>query len=391
MRLCQTCAQRPVARWERVCEACASSLEEERAILWLGRPLLRWRVLSAARVLSILPLAGLVGRFVVAPIVRSILPLFPGRLADALDTTFEELTLLLIVLLAFGAILIAWSELRGTDGITAEISNVRVRRWIDSKPGEGTWPPTVYELSLLEVRSVEVDQGWLARRLSYGNLAIYAGSKATLFLKLPGVPSPRQAKRRIEALVAHLRSTPALLARAQKLPPATFDREAPKAESSSSPAHPVLRWCSRAVVLAAVIGLPTYCNLKMVQSVTLRPGETREVPLSANVMLRFGPPTPTWDVGDAGLVKGTVREVVDGNPELVRSVESRVAVDDVSLQELGSGPSDGMLATVNLTATVQAAADAPDGDLELIITLTHPKFGTETFAKLALRVRRTGR
>ena len=55
-----------------------------------------------------------------------------------------------------------------------------------------------------------------------------------------------------------------------------------------------------------------------------------------------------------------------------------MVIDGESLQELGDGPSEGRLATVHLTATVQAAADAPDGDLEIIVTLTHPKFLTET-------------
>jgi hypothetical protein len=209
MEKCPECGEAK-ERWEFRCAQCCmrSDASDDWPILLVG-PSLRYRLVAF--------LTGLAGAFIVAttvyfgasPAAQLLASLFSGALL-----TILALALLLIeVVVMVGCVTAAYDAYGDfRNRAIFEVSKTKITlsnviNEYDSMVDEisGGTPTNTrfvdYQVELDRVRRTLVKQGWLARRLSYGDIEIYADPGDKLTVRIPGVHNPHAFRKRLELLL----------------------------------------------------------------------------------------------------------------------------------------------------------------------------------------------
>lgn len=391
MKRCNDCQTVPTAYWEPICDQCAAQYDSERFLIGTGPPSFRYRVTRSLGILLGAVVAYLVLYKGIAPILRWTLADIGGDLGQALGLTFTYLIVGATAIAALmGCYFIYW-YIRGENEPTFSISNVKIQTTLIGSSKETGPTISNWETGLYQIASIEVSQGPLGRLFNYGNVILRYGTGPRDYIELEGVTDPFRLMQRIQKLVQDLPKKPALLALSRSIPERRSTGVEPKAKPSR---FRVVRY---ALIAAAVIGLPTYCNMKtMFWSETINPGQTRDVQLWANTMvLQPGGPVPEfqWEKEDQYSVKADV--LVDKadkaeKAELIEAVQVNVDPGEVLLIKMGQG----FLLKVEFRATIHLLPNAPAGDIDFYVVFRHPKFvyppvvEGEPHAQLRVKVRR---
>lgn len=259
MRLCRQCGANRTEFWKVLCETCTSALDAERFIIGVGPPSLRYRLLMCCAFVAAVLVGGLLIRYLVAPVLGFGLSLIGGDLANALALTLTFLIVIGFALLVVTGAYLMMVYLKGDDQVQLSVSNAKIATTLIYSTQKSGPTISTTQLGLHEITSIAASQNALGKALNYGTVTLYRGPDNARRIAFHVVISPDRLAERLRQLVTDVLSKPALLSLSQAATSAP-PRTTPAADAPRRPL--IIRLARYALSVAAVVGLPTYCNLK---------------------------------------------------------------------------------------------------------------------------------
>ncbi len=226
--------------------------------------------------------------FIIALVLVELLPRFLTGTFLSIIQAVVALAGIFLPIMAFAGVYAAFSEFRSNASFSISKAAIKFGEVIElhEKIGDDTPSETKFidkEIELGRIRKIRVEQGWFARRLDYGNVAIFTEKEDKPEFVIPGVIKPHAFRDKFERIIELRNATlwepklPADTARnvgtVPSEPPATFSGAAEVRELRLSLwiAAPIALAVGHAAVffVGLVIGIATNHILGMLIALAL--------------------------------------------------------------------------------------------------------------------------
>jgi len=211
MNTCATCGEANES-WEVRCTTCAvaSAIPDDWNILLIG-PSLWFRLIEAVKSATTFVFVGVLILIVAGLLVRLAPLVFSGTFLSIFRAVIAIAGLFLSVACISG-VYVAFSEFRGHASFSVSKKKIELNDYVDlydsledDVPRETKFIKA--DTKLADVLSTRVKQGWLARRLGYGNIEVFTDDSSRPTAIIPGVTKPNVFKAKLDQILQY-RDTP---------------------------------------------------------------------------------------------------------------------------------------------------------------------------------------